>query len=97
MPDDWYDFPEDPATDPVRPAPAPENDPRDRRWTSLYDINLLAGRPTHYAQREMGVLQKRWQLKFQRAGNGEWKYVEYVPAVSTRVVLKLKWLRGQCH
>lgn len=84
LPEEWYDFPEDPDTDPVEPQPAPAAvDPSDRRWTSLYDVNLLAGRPDKYAKREMGVLQKKWQNKFQQNGKGVWNYVEYVPAVSS--------------
>lgn len=88
VPDDFYDFAPDPATDPPAPESAPKprrrsrKDPLDRRWDSLYDLNLLAGRPATYAPREMGVLRTRWQLKFQRAGNGNWDYVEYVPPVS---------------
>lgn len=87
LPNGWYNFAPDPATDPIFPAaPDPvqvKNDPRNRRWNSLYDLNLLAGSP-RYAQREVGVLQKKWQSKFQRNGNGAWDYVEYVPPVSLR-------------
>lgn len=93
LPEGWYDFPEDPDTDPVEPPPIPAAvNPSDRRWTSLYDVNLLAGRPDKYAKREMGVLRKKWRNKFQQNGNGVWNYVEYVPAVSPTLQLsKSSW------
>lgn len=62
--------------------PGASSDPRDRRWTSLYDLNLLAGMQEQYAVREMGVLRKKWEAKFQQDGEGDWFYVEYIPAVS---------------
>ncbi|CAN8101090.1 unnamed protein product [Discula destructiva] len=83
LPDNWYDFDPDPDTDPVAVAahvPLPGRiDPRDSRWTSLYDLNLLAGRPSTYAARDRRALRKRWRQKFQRADNGAWKHVEFVP------------------
>lgn len=72
---------------PAAPEPPPaaqkqEDDPRARRWDPYYDLDLLAGRPRRYPspQQDMGVLRTRWQVKFQRDGNGDWNYVEYVPA-----------------
>lgn len=63
-------------------ARAPPLDPRARRWDPYYDLDLLAGRPQRYPSQDLGVLRTRWQVKFQRDGNGAWNYVEYVPAWS---------------
>lgn len=55
-------------------------------FKALYDIDLLdRTKPADVAasvggDRSYGVLRKKWKTRFQRVGNDEWDYVEYVPA-----------------
>lgn len=69
------------------PSRAPSVDLRARQYRALYDLDLLdRQRPLSNTAATLGpglglgVLRKRWQHCFQRAGNGEWNYVEYAPA-----------------
>lgn len=61
-------------------------DPRTRQFRSLYNLELLdRQRPLDVASTlgpgaDLGVLRKRWHRRFQQGSNGDWNYVEYVPA-----------------
>lgn len=74
-----------PPETPHGPSPS-SNDPRVRMFKALFDIDLLdRTKPADVAasiggDRSYGVLRKKWKTRFQRDSNGEWDYVEYVPA-----------------
>lgn len=60
-------------------------DPRRRKQSSLYPLDWLTAPPPPgrtYAPAPVAHLRTKWQQAFAQAGNGEWKFVEYVPAWS---------------
>ncbi|KAJ4385473.1 hypothetical protein N0V93_009901 [Gnomoniopsis smithogilvyi] len=73
---------------PPVPPQADPNDPRRRDFDSLYPLDWLVATPaannaaSTYPPAPIGRLRTKWQQAFQQAANGEWKYVEYVPAWS---------------
>lgn len=71
---------------PPSPAQASPNDPRRRDFDSLYPLDWLvndpaaSAAPIAYAPAPIGRLRREWQQAFQQNANGDWNFVEYVPA-----------------
>lgn len=77
-----------------RPPPPPQasaKDPRRRDFDSLYPLDWLVTDPAAslagagaaaYRPAPLGRLRTQWQQAFQQNANGDWNYVEYVPAWS---------------
>lgn len=80
-----------PCSPPPPASPSDDNniDPGARKFTAYYDVDLLDRTKTadviaavraDRGDQSYAVLRKKWRTRFQRAGNGSWDHVEYVPA-----------------
>lgn len=76
-------FPDVPISvaDPHRFRSPPLANPRVRDWTSFYDINnLVLPKQYHPPEKPLGELRQGWKNMFETEENGQWEFVEYVPA-----------------
>ncbi|KAJ4406956.1 hypothetical protein N0V82_010023 [Gnomoniopsis sp. IMI 355080] len=96
--DDCFGFPDDFPLDldvydqvddyqPPLPPRVNPHDPRRRKFDSLYPLDWLVADTTNggasgYPLAPIGRLRRQWQQAFQQNVNGDWNYVEYVPAWS---------------
>lgn len=94
FPDDFpldlgvYDQVEFDDYEPPLPPRVHPHDPRRRNFDSLYPLAWLVTDPginggaSSYPLAPIGRLRTRWRQAFQQNANGDWNYVEYVPAWS---------------